>query len=78
MHSSPLAGDGAVPGLRRGDPPHRVLHFPNEQAALKVLYLAICSLDPTGCGKTRLINRWKGALNAFDIAFDGRIIAGRR
>jgi len=55
-----------------------VLHFPNEQAALKVLYLAICSLDPTGCGKTRLINRWKGALNAFDIAFDGRIIAGRR
>jgi len=23
-------------------------HFPNEQSALKVLYLAICSLDPTG------------------------------
>src|SRR3989475_4270714 len=53
-------------------------HFPNEQAALKVLYLAICSLDPTGRGKTRWTNRWKGALNAFDIAFDGRVTAGRR
>jgi putative transposase len=53
-------------------------HFPNEQAALKVLYLAICSLDPTGRGKTRWTNRWKAALNAFDIAFDGRVYAGRR
>jgi len=53
-------------------------HFPNEQAALKVLYLAICSLDPTGRGKTRWTNRWKAALNAFDIAFDGRVTAGRR
>jgi len=52
-------------------------HFPNEQAALKVLYLAICSLDPTGRGKTRWTNRWKAALNAFDIAFDGRVTAGR-
>jgi putative transposase len=23
-------------------------HFPNEQAALKCLYLVVCSLDPTG------------------------------
>lgn len=53
-------------------------HFPNEQAALKVLYLAICSLDPTGRGKARWTNRWKAALNAFDIAFDGRVSAGRR
>jgi transposase-like protein len=52
-------------------------HFPNEQSALKVLYLAICSLDPTGRGKTRWTNRWKSALNAFDIAFDGRVTAGR-
>jgi putative transposase len=52
-------------------------HFPNEQSALKVLYLAICSLDPTGRGKTRWTNRWKAALNAFDIAFDGRVTAGR-
>ena len=53
-------------------------HFPTEQSALKVLYLAICSLDPTGRGKARWSNRWKAALNAFDIAFDGRVSAGRR
>jgi putative transposase len=53
-------------------------HFPNEQSALKVLYLAICSLDPTGKGRARWSNRWKAALNAFDIAFDGRVSAGRR
>jgi transposase-like protein len=53
-------------------------HFPTEQSALKVLYLTICSLDPTGKGRARWSNRWKGALNAFDIAFDGRVTAGRR
>jgi transposase-like protein len=53
-------------------------HFPNEQSALKVLYLTICSLDPTGKGRARWTNRWKSALNAFDIAFDGRVSAGRR
>ena len=53
-------------------------HFPNQQAALKMLYLAISSLDPTGRGKTRWTNRWKNALNAFDITFDGRLSASRR
>jgi putative transposase len=53
-------------------------HFPTEQSALKVLYLTICSLDPTGKGRTRWSNRWKAALGAFDIAFDGRVTAGRR
>jgi putative transposase len=52
-------------------------HFPTEQAALKCLYLAVMSLDPTGKGRKRWSNRWKGALNAFDIAFDGRLSAGR-
>ena len=42
-------------------------HFPTEQAALKCLYLAIMSLDPTGRGRKRWTNRWKAALNAFDI-----------
>ena len=42
-------------------------HFPTEQAALKCLYLAIMSLDPTGKGRKRWTNRWKTALNAFDI-----------
>ena len=52
-------------------------HFPTEQAALKCLYLAIMSLDPTGKGRKRWTNRWKAALNAFDITFDGRLSAGR-
>ena len=52
-------------------------HFPTEQAALKCLYLALMSLDPTGKGRLRWTNRWKAALNAFDIAFDGRLSAGR-
>ena len=52
-------------------------HFPTEQAALKCLYLALMSLDPTGKGRQRWTNRWKAALNAFDIAFDGRLTAGR-
>ncbi len=53
-------------------------HFPSEQAALKHLYLVIVSLDPTGRGRQRWTNRWKAALNAFDITFDGRLTAGRR
>jgi transposase-like protein len=53
-------------------------HFPTEQAALKHLYLVITSMDPTGRGRKRWTNRWKPALNAFDITFDGRISAGRK
>jgi putative transposase len=48
-------------------------HFPNEQAALKCLYLTTRSLDPTGKGKARWATRWKPALNAFAVAFEGRI-----
>jgi putative transposase len=53
-------------------------HFPTELAALKHLYLVIISLDPTGRGRKRWSNRWKAALNAFDITFDGRVSAGRK
>jgi putative transposase len=53
-------------------------HFPTEQAALKHLYLTVISLDPTGRGRKRWSNRWKAALNAFDITFDGRLAAGRK
>ena len=53
-------------------------HFPNEQAALKCVYLAVMALDPTGKGRARWTQRWKQALNAFDIAFDGRLSAHRR
>jgi putative transposase len=48
-------------------------HFPNEQAALKCVYMAIMSLDPTGKGRKRWITRWKAALNAFAITFEGRL-----
>jgi putative transposase len=47
-------------------------HFPNEQAALKCLYLVTRSLDPTGGGRARWVMRWKPALNAFAITFAGR------
>ncbi|WP_434600256.1 IS256 family transposase [Streptomyces sp. A5-4] len=53
-------------------------HFPTEQAALKCVYLAVMSLDPKGTGRKRWTMRWKAALNAFDITFDGRLTAGRR
>jgi transposase-like protein len=53
-------------------------HFPTEQAAMKCLYLALMSLDPGGKGRARWSNRWKAALNAFDITFDGRLSAGRK
>ena len=44
-----------------------------EQAAMKCLYLVTRSLDPTGRGKARWAMRWKPALNAFAITFNGRI-----
>ncbi len=47
--------------------------LPNEQAAMKRLYLVVRSLDPTGKGAARWINRWKPALNAFAVTFEGRI-----
>jgi len=59
---SPLAPHG--PGPRA---------LPDEQAALKCLYLTTRSLDPTGQGRARWATRWKPALNAFAITFPGRI-----
>jgi putative transposase len=49
-------------------------HFPTELAALKCLYLVTRSLDPTGRGRARWAMRWKPALNAFAITFEGRIV----
>lgn len=53
-------------------------HFPNENAELKCLYLTVMSLDPTGRGRQRWTNRWKKALNSFEIAFEGRIISNQK
>jgi putative transposase len=44
-----------------------------EQAAMKCLYLGTRSRDPTGRGNARWAMRWKPALNAFAITFNGRI-----
>jgi hypothetical protein len=33
------------------------------------------SLDPTGTGRKRWIARWKTPLNAFELAFPGRLSA---
>lgn len=49
-------------------------HFPNEQSAIKHLYLTIRALDPTTGGRKRWIARWKPVLNAFAITFEGRIV----
>ena len=48
-------------------------HFPNETAALKCVYMALMSLDPTGAGRRRWTMRWKAPLNAFQTAFEGRL-----
>ncbi len=53
-------------------------HFPNETAALKCVYLAIMSLDPTGQGRRRWAIRWKPALNAFEMTFEGRLSTTRK
>jgi putative transposase len=47
-------------------------YFQTEQAALKCLYLAIRSVDPKGLGQIKWSGRWKPALNAFAITFEGR------
>jgi hypothetical protein len=43
-----------------------------------ILTRDIMSLDPTRAGQRRWSMRWKPALNAFDMAFDGRLSAGRK
>jgi hypothetical protein len=35
--------------------------------------MALMSLDPTGQGRKRWTQRWKAPLNAFQIAFEGRL-----
>jgi putative transposase len=40
--------------------------------------MAIMSLDPTGQGRKRWMIRWKPALNAFEMTFEGRLSAARK
>ncbi|GLW71422.1 hypothetical protein Kpho02_37210 [Kitasatospora phosalacinea] len=53
-------------------------HSSDEQAALKCVSTAVMSLGPTGQGRNRGTMRWKPALQAFAIAFDGRLSIVRR
>ncbi|MBT0774266.1 IS256 family transposase [Kineosporia sp. J2-2] len=48
-------------------------HFPTEQAALKVLYLTVRSLDPKGTGQLRWMMRWKPVLNVIGVSFRDRM-----
>jgi putative transposase len=48
--------------------------FPSEQAALKVLYLAVRNLEDYRTPNTGIRSAgWKQALQAFTVYFDGRI-----
>lgn len=42
-------------------------HFPTGVAALKCVYFALMSLDPTGKGRRRRTMRWKMPPNAFQL-----------
>ena len=54
--------------LRKVTKNHRI--FPSDEAALKVIYLAIGNLSKKW---TMLIRDWKPALNRFAIEFEGRM-----
>jgi transposase-like protein len=53
---------------------HRT-HFPNEQAALKVLYLVAIERRPNRSNPTGKMNGWKTILNALTIHYGERIAA---
>lgn len=40
---------------------------------MRRLYLVVRSLDSAGRGAERWMNRWKPALNAFAVTFEGRL-----
>jgi putative transposase len=49
-------------------------HFPTEQAALKVLYLAVTELiEPKTRNRDHVAPHWKSALNAFCLYFEDRL-----
>jgi putative transposase len=49
-------------------------HFPTEQAALKVLYLAVTELiEPKTRDRNHVAPHWKSALNAFTLYFEDRL-----
>ena len=53
-------------------------HFPNEQAALKVLYLVATQRRPNRENMTGKINGWKHILNALTVHYGDRITTNNR
>ncbi|MEV6319522.1 transposase [Streptomyces sp. NPDC051776] len=46
-------------------------HFPSDQAALKVLYLAVCELiTPKDRDLNHVAGHWKKVLNQFSLFFE--------
>jgi putative transposase len=69
-----VSGHDPVLGSELGRVRHRG-HFPNEQAALKVLYLVAVQRRPNRENLTGRINGWKHILNALTIHYGDRIDA---
>ena len=54
-----------------GRPPRG--HFPNEQSALKVLYLTVRERRPNRSNPTGQINAWKSILNTLAMTYGDRL-----
>jgi putative transposase len=48
-------------------------HFPNEQSALKVLYLTVQERRPNRTNPTGQINGWKQILNTLAMTYGDRL-----
>ena len=48
-------------------------HFPNEQAAMKILYLTVRERRPNRANPTGQINGWKQILNTFAMTYGDRL-----
>jgi putative transposase len=53
-------------------------HFPNEQAALKVLYLVATQHRPNRENLSGRINGWKSIQNALTVHYGDRITASNQ
>ncbi len=48
-------------------------HFPNEQSAMKILYLTVRERRPNRANPTGQINGWKSILNPFAMTYGDRL-----
>jgi putative transposase len=48
-------------------------YFPNEQAALKILYLPVREPRPNRANPTSQINGWKSILNSLPMTYGDRL-----